>query len=75
MSNEVAHDFDALYLDFIETNGLQIWPDRKTRESVIFSWTVQCAKPFLQVSHETLKGALTKMAFRLGDLRFKEPNA
>jgi hypothetical protein len=78
VSNEVAHDFNGLYLDFIEERGLQLWPEWNIPvrgKQTIKCWTIQCRKPFIQVSHENLKGAITKIAFRLGDLRFKEPNA
>lgn len=78
MANEVAHDFNGLYLDFIEEKGLQIWPEYNPPvhgQRTIKCWTVQCIKPFKQVSHENLKGAITKMAFKLGDLRFKDSDA
>lgn len=71
MSNEVAKLFDDLFIDFIEQNDIQIWPERNAK-GIPTGWVVQCPVPFKQVTRGNLKAALTYLAFELGDLRFKQ---
>lgn len=65
-NNEVAKDFDDLFVNFIEEHKMQLWYDKYQA-----SWTLQCPKPFTQVTRDNLKAAVVHMAFKLGDLRFK----
>jgi len=53
---------DTDLLDFMDKYAVQAWPERQRHEAV--SWTVQLAKPFIQVTRPTLRMAIRDLMFK-----------
>jgi len=62
--NEVAKDFDTLFLDYVEEHKIQLWPNKDG------TWTVQHTKPFIQVTRSSLKAAMVKLFITLEEVKF-----
>jgi len=53
---------DKELLDWIERDGIQIWPIRKSKHGPVTSWYVQNPAPFQQTYGDTVREALHKLA-------------
>ncbi len=51
---------DSELLDFMDDNGVQIWPER-TRPNKTMAWTAQLRSPFMQISRPTLRMAVREL--------------
>jgi hypothetical protein len=52
---------DTELLDFIQRNGIQIWPVRSSRYSPVVAWYAQNVLPFIQAQGATVREALTNL--------------
>lgn len=52
---------DTELFDFISENGIQIWPQRKSKHSPVLRWWVQNVTPFFQVSDTDLRKAVERL--------------
>lgn len=53
---------DKQLLDFVEKNGIQIWPVRQSKHGAVLNWWVQRVSPFLQLARPKLREALEALA-------------
>jgi hypothetical protein len=53
---------DTELLDWVERDGIQIWPQRKSKHGPVMQWWVQNVLPWVQTYDKTLRGALHKLA-------------
>jgi len=52
---------DTELLNFVESNGIQIWPVRKTKHGPVMQWWVQNPSPWFQMSATSLRVALERL--------------
>jgi hypothetical protein len=52
---------DSELIAFIEANGIQLWPVRKSKHGPILHWYAQATSPFQQLAAPTARLALARL--------------
>jgi hypothetical protein len=52
---------DTELVNFISENGIQVWPQRKSKHAPVLRWWVQNVSPFVQISDGDLRSAVERL--------------